>query len=216
MQNAIRKTISPAAHLDGYVVHVAGRSLVVRDGDVEITALRATSCLLQPVLGDRVLYAVLRAGQAYVLAVLERSDDEAPMRLGADRDLVIEAPAGRLDLVGAEGVGVASGAKLSMAAHAVEMKATEGTFALEDLYFLGKKVLAHATRGTIVGEVLETMAETVTQRAKRVLRVVSQVDQLRAGVADIEAKSALRIHSENSYMTAEKVVKLDGENIHLG
>ena len=96
------------------------------------------------------------------------------------------------------------------------MRADKATLALDDVLYVGRRLLARAAKSTLVGEVIETIAETVTQRAKRVLRVVSQIDQLKAGVADIEAKSALRLHAENSYMTAERVVKLDGENIHLG
>jgi hypothetical protein len=202
--------------LDGYVVHLAGRSVTLRDGEVEVRAARATSCLVEPVLGDRVLYAVLRDGRAYVLAVLDREEEDAPLKLAADRDVIIEAQGGRLDLVAAGGIGVATPDKLTMAAEAVEMRADKGTFALDDVLFVGRRLLARAAKSTLVGEVLETMAETITQRAKRVLRVVSQVDQLKAGVADIEAKSALRMHAENSYITAEKVVKVDGENIHLG
>lgn len=216
MFNAATKAESPSGLLDGYVVHVAGRSIVVRDGEVEIEATRATSCLVEPVLGDRVLYAVLRQGKAFVLSVLDRAEEDAVLRLTADRDVVIEAQGGRVDVVAAAGVGIASQEKVTVAAGTVEMRAERATFALDDVLLVGKKLLARAARGTLVGEVLETMADTVTQRAKRVLRVVSQVDQLKAGVADIEAKSALRLHAENSYMTAEKVVKLDGENIHLG
>ena len=215
MQSTAKQMAVMPGTSDGYVVHAAGRSVGVRDGETEVRAVRATSCLVEPVLGDRVLYTTLRDGRAYVLAVLDREDD-APLKLAADRDVVIESQGGRLDLVASGGVGVATPEKLTMAADAIEMRADKGTFALEDVLYVGRRLLARAQKSTLVGDLIETMAETVTQRAKRVLRVVTQIDQLKAGVADIEAKSALRMHAENSYVTAEKVVKLDGENIHLG
>lgn len=202
--------------VDGYVVYVAGASLTVRVGDAERTARRATSCLIQPILGDRVLVAGLADGSSFVLAVLERSEPDAKLEIALDRDAVLSVADGRLDLVAEKGVGIASQEAIAMSSDKLEVRTREATIALDDLFVMGKKALTRFARATVVGEVLETVADTITQKAKRALRVVSEVDQVRAGFADYAAEKAMRLHGDNAFMTAEKVVKLDGENIHLG
>ena len=50
------------------------------------------SCLLRPAPGDRVLVWAGSDGQSWVLAVLQRADEDAPAVLAASRPLAIEAP----------------------------------------------------------------------------------------------------------------------------
>jgi Protein of unknown function (DUF3540) len=50
----------------------------------------------------------------------------------------------------------------------------------------------------------------------RSLRTVEAMDQLRAGQIDHVAQGTLNLHGENAVVTAEELVKLDGEQIHVG
>lgn len=208
MQNLASKIVPPRAPSeDGYVVHVDGPVLTVRvrtesDDDVEVRARRALSCLVSPNLGDRVLLARLGDGSSFVLAVLEREEEDAELRIASDRSISIEAPAGRVDVVASEGISLVTAGKLSAS--------------FDTLMAVGQRVLADARKATLVGGVVETIADVLAQRLKRSTRVVTGVDQLRAGHADYQVDKALRIHSENAFVTASQVVKLDGENIHLG
>ena len=49
---------------------------------------------------------------------------------------------------------------------------------------------------------------------KRSYRAVEETDQLRAGQIDYVAKETLSLHGENALLTAEELVKVDGEQIH--
>jgi hypothetical protein len=95
-------------------VHQEFGVLVERAGARARVALRggerwaeiAPSCLLAPATGDRVL--VVHGGEeAYVLAVVKRAAG-AEARLTFDRDVSIEAPAGRLKLTAQEGMEITS------------------------------------------------------------------------------------------------------------
>ena len=106
MQNLAKKLdTTEATQLGGYVVK-AGPRLVVRVGHstsaTDYEAKRATSCLLDPVLGDHVLLAVFGDGRAFVLAVLERTE-EGPATASLDRDLTLRVPNGQINLVAKEG-----------------------------------------------------------------------------------------------------------------
>jgi hypothetical protein len=201
---------------DGYVVHVEGPRMTVRVGDDDVRARRALSCLVTPELGDRVLLAQVRDGTWFVLAVLDRSED-GPVRVGtSDRSLSIEAADGRVDIVAPEGVGVATHGNLRVTSATAEVHTGAASMTFDTLTTLGRRALSHIKKSTVVGEVLETVADVVAERLKRSYRVVREIDQLRSGTIDHQADKALRVHAENAFITAAEVVKLDGENIHLG
>jgi hypothetical protein len=42
------------------------------------------------------------------------------------------------------------------------------------------------------------------------------MDQLRAKRVDYTAEKSMHLHGENTLMTADSLVKLDGEHIHMG
>ncbi len=224
MSNLQRKFAVEHGH-SGYVVGVEGPFVRVRvdgahghqiDDEVELRAQRAVSCLVAPELGDHVLLGAVRDGRTFVLAVLEREDEELGLRVSTERNLVLESTSGRVDVVGASGVGVASAERVSIDSRDLTVRAEEAKVQLTELLYLGRRVLANAAKTTWVAETIETIADTLTQKFARAHRVVSEFDQLRAGHIDYAAQKAVRVHSQNTFLTAEQVVKLDGENIHLG
>jgi hypothetical protein len=67
-----------------------------------------------------------------------------------------------------------------------------------------------------VTEVLELVAERFSQKAGRSYRTVADVDQLRAGAIDHSATDAMTLGARNTVVTAEQLLKVDAEQIHLG
>src|SRR4051812_2990278 len=108
MQNLAKKLdTAETTQLSGYVVRVEGRAFAIRYEGGECRAAQAVSCLIDPVLGDRVLFVALADGSAFVLAVLER-EEEGAATVSMDRDLTFRVPNGRFDVVTKEGVGLVS------------------------------------------------------------------------------------------------------------
>lgn len=217
MQNLAKKLdTKEASQLAGYVVRASGPALTVRvDDGVEYEAKRATSCLLDPVLGDHVLMAVLGDGRAFVLAVLERTE-EGPATASFDRDLTLRVPNGQVNLVAKEGVGIISTGDVSIVGAAIDMKAVEGRISVERLAVLGKQLLAEAGSVKLVAGALDSVLDRWVQKVKRAYRTVEELDQLRAKRVDIAAEKSMHLHAENALVTAAELVKLDGEHIHLG
>jgi len=170
------------------VITVDGR-LVVRLEGAEHEARRAKSCLVAPELGDRVLCAI-EGQDVFVLAVLS-GDPTSETRITAPTELVIDAPR-------------------------VSLRAEEANVAVGRLGFFGEWVSAHAKKFQVLAEELDSTAEVVMQRAKRVFRMVEDVDQTRAGTIDVRAEGLAAIRSENTIISARVLAKIDGEQINLG
>lgn len=216
MQNLAKK-LEPAeaTQLSGYVVRVEGGGVVVRADRGELRARRAMSCLLDPALGDRVLVAVVEDGSAFVLAVLERQDDGAAA-VTMDRDLAFRLPSGRFDVVAKDGVGLVSTGEVSVVAGGVEVKAVDGRLSIDRITALGRHLLAEVANVKVVAGAIDSVLDRFTQRVKRSHRIVEEMDQVRAERIDYSAEKSMHLYAENALVTAEELVKLDGENVHLG
>ncbi|WP_437753543.1 DUF3540 domain-containing protein [Sorangium sp. So ce1389] len=198
----------------GAVLRIDGAAYIVETDDGEIRARRATSCLLEPAAGDMVLLAVVN-GTHYILAVLER-EEGAPARLVSEGDLHIRLQRGSLGLSAPDGVHVASGKDLSMAASTFRVQAREGHVALGVLSFVSEMARAEIDRAKLIGRSLDAQLERLMQRVKRSYRIVEEADHVRAERIDYAAKGGLAMHGENAKITASHVVKIDADQIQVG
>ncbi|WP_437925189.1 DUF3540 domain-containing protein [Sorangium sp. So ce291] len=196
------------------MLRVDGSAYIVETEDGEVRAKRATSCLLEPAAGDLVLLAAVN-GAHYILAVLER-EQGAPSHLVCEGDLQIRLQRGSLGLSAPDGVHVASGKDLSMAASTFRVQAREGHIALGLLSFVSETVRAEVDRAKLIGRSLDAQLERLMQRVKRSYRIVEEADHVRAERIDYAAKGSLAMHGENAKITASHVVKIDGDQIQVG
>ncbi|WP_437977826.1 DUF3540 domain-containing protein [Sorangium sp. So ce295] len=216
--NVARKieTIEPEAAKQeaGRVVRAAGGAFVVATGSAELEARRAVSCMVEPAAGDVVLVSVLPERGAYILAVLERQGSDLCVVL--DGDLHVKLPRGRFVLGAAEGVTLASGKEVGVVAGELKVNARRGSLLVESLSYLGTAVQAEIEKAKVKAAAFDASFERVTQRLKRVYRFVEELEQLRAERVDYVAKKNMSLRGENTLVTAEELVKLDGAQIHLG
>lgn len=199
----------------GSVLAAADGGFVVRTASGERKARRAVSCLVEPEVDDRVLIAFEPGGPAFVLAVLER-EAGATATWAHDGDVNIRVGRGRLAMAAPEGVTVISGQDVSVISGSVKMTATDGEFALDRLTVLSSLVRAEIGKTKVFGESVDTLVGRVTQRVKRAFRFVEEIDQLKTKRIDYTASQVAQIHAGNAVVSAEELVKVDGEQIHLG
>ena len=171
------------------------------------------SCLVQPEPGDLALIARTRQG-LFVLAVLERAGD-APMRLALGAEAEIAAP-GTLRLTGGEGIAFASPGTVGMTSTTLELRATQARVLFDELTHVGRAVTAHVEKLRFVGDVLETLAERLLTRVRRSFRFVTEGEHLRAGEIDLRAEQTLMLRGQTAFVTAETLVKVDADQIHMG
>ncbi len=189
--------------------------------DIEVegarhAAVRAVSCLVEPLVGDTVLASSNgSAGAWHVLSVLER-EHATPTTLSADGDLAIHLPSGKLDVVTKDGAAVTSGGSIDLTSPRLAAQAVEADLRFESATASGRtaQVLFEAVKVSVEGA--ELLADRVTTRARQAMRILTELDQLRARCVDYVAKKSLRMHAENTIVTAEGIAKVDAKNIHLG
>ncbi|HOI15056.1 MAG TPA: DUF3540 domain-containing protein [Geobacteraceae bacterium] len=185
----------------GTVDRISEGFLEVRSSTGTFRASRAFSCLLAPEVGDVVLLAGPRDRGLYVLAVLERPGCGAA-RLSTEGDLSIEVRSGRLAVSAAEGLDFVSRKAISIASDRLEARAREGS-----LFFGSVRLIAGA---------VDSAFERLRQTVRHAFRTVQEIDHLRAGQIDYSAEGNLRLHGENTLMTARELVKADAKQIHVG
>lgn len=198
-----------------------GRVVSASDGRVEVDvggraweATRAVSCLEAPREGDLVLLTTLAEGGCFVLAVLAR---EAPgHRLAFDGDVELAVPEGSLRVVAKEGVEVLTAGRLGATADEVDVNARRAGLAVQTVSFVGHTVETEVKRARHVAEQVDRVAERVVERAGRVFRYVSGLDHLRADATDWVVAKLFNVHARSAMVTAEEIVKVDGEQIHMG
>lgn len=191
---------------DGIMVDDGGRTRLVR---------QATSCLIEPELGDLVLLAVpANDPGGYLLAVLEREGKQAT--IAAAGDLVITAPRGRVSVAASEGVELATPKQLGVRADELHVQARSGRVFLDECAAIVRSMFASLTKLTHVGEVLELLVDRVTQRSKHSVRAIEGLDHTQAQNVDLQAHNLVRVRADQTVINGSEVVKVDGGQIHLG
>jgi hypothetical protein len=214
---------NPARRLDrqGVVQEIGTIRALDKDGwlvETDVGALRArraTSCLVEPAVGDLVLVAAQSSGKSYVLAVLER-EAGAAATVAVEGDLTVRVGAGQFTVAAQEGVRLVSAAEVSVASAAVRVDTRDAGVAVERLHFLGSFVRAEVQKVKLVAESFDAVLDRWLLKVKRSYRTVEEFDQLRAARIDYVAEQEMNLHAKNALLTAEELVKVDGEQLHLG
>ncbi len=178
-------------------------------------ARRAVSCLVEPAVGDTVLVTVLATGECYVLAILERPEATATT-LTVPGDLNVSLPGGRFVVAARESVELAAGREVSVAAGRVSVNAVDGSVALQKLSLLAGLVRGEAESVKVVAAAIDTAVGRLTERIGRSFRTVEESDHLRANHIDYRAKEHLSLHADAALVSANELVKVDAEQIHIG
>jgi len=196
------------------VVTATDDGLRVRGDDGETrVVLRAVSCLVAPREGDRVLISGAGA-EWYALAVLQREDDA--VELEADGDLTVRSRRGAVSVAAASEVRLMAGEAVRLAAGEVSVDAGRMQLAARAVEHIGALVSAQVDTVKVLAKAIDTTAERVTQRAKRVFRFVEELDALRAGNVDQAVSELWQLRAKDAMLTARHLVKMDGDQIHMG
>lgn len=216
MENLARRIHPEAVQQDvGTMLPAAAGALQVAISGVAHEARRAASCLLEPEPGDLVLVTLVPGRGCYVLAVLERQE-AARGRLVHMGDLELQLPAGRLTVAATQGMSVVSGKDVSCVTGTLHAHAAEAEIFLERSSFLGRLARVEVETVKVLGRFFDSVLERFSQRVRRSFRKVEELDQVRAEHLDYTANQTASVRGHNTLLTAEQLVKLDGDQVHLG
>lgn len=203
-------------------VHAAGQVTAVDGGLVSvrlpiglIQGHIAASCLVQVSPGDRVLVSGESAEDAFVIAVLQRHAD-TPLPLRVEGDCHLEVSEGRLHIGASRGVQIDGGTDLKLSAAELLVHAAKTRLVSGQISVIGRALQATLEQVACVGSRVELVCQNLLQRLAHSVREVEGMDHVRSGQIDYQAKENLSLRGKNTLMTARELVKVDGDQIHLG
>lgn len=216
MDNLARKqSLLGASQESGTLLRCEGEDFIVRTDRGDWRAHIAASCLLHPEPGDRVLLVILEPNGCYILAVLDRGTEQAS-RLRFTGDLSLELPDGRLDISAGGGLDLSTPASLSLSAGELRLSATETSLISRQVDLVGGLLRAEWQEVKALAQSCDSIFERVVQRVKHAYRFVTDTDYVRTGRMDYAAEQSVRVHGKDTLITAERLAKMDGDQIHLG
>lgn len=205
-------------HLDGEVLAVEDNQTWFRVGTAtgELRARRALSCLVWPEVGDRILTSVGLTDEPFLIAVLERSTG-APLRLVLPGETQVEVASGAGMSLRVDGqLTFGSRTGINMDAPAVGVSTSLLTLVTQRLSLIAREALASLRITRLVGDLIEASAESLNLRLDRSRRTVRDLDQVHAGSLELRAEQVAHLQSDTLLASAQRLVKIDGEQIHLG
>ncbi len=210
----LASVLAPPVAAAGIVIACDGRDAQVACNGGSIAARVAFSCLVRPEPGDRVLTS-READTVWILAVLDRPTD-APARMVVEGDIAITSARGSISLLSAQEVTIDAGIRARVTAQEIDLHAGVARFVIDELQQIGRRANLYVAKIRSVGEMVETFAEHILTRAKRGTRFIEESDQLRAGSVDHRAEGTLQLRAKTAFITADTVVRVDADQIHMG
>lgn len=199
----------------GIIVASDRNNILIRNSAGTYGAQRAVSCLVKPEIGDLVLFCITEADSVYILAVLERKE-ECSTTISVDGNLDLNVNGGHFNVTAVDGVALSSPRVLSMISPEINVNAAKSDVTVQQMTFTGNFFQATLKQIKLYADSFDSLLERLHQRIKRSYRFIEETDQLRADKIDHRAEELLQMHGRNTVINAKELIKLDGEQIHVG
>jgi hypothetical protein len=192
--------------------NVSGRIIKIQDGHIHIeyqgqiiNAQKAFSCLVEPKLHDTVLFCQDQHQQAYVIAILQREEDDS------------------MHLQLAPNTTLASSEKLTLHSEQINqlsvkslLKTKEATLDFQQGLIKGEKLHSHIRHIHSISDLINTMAKQAIQKFNTYVRKSETSDQVQAAQMGRKVDGLYTMNSKHTIMVSQKDTKIDGEHIHMG
>ncbi|WP_176061393.1 DUF3540 domain-containing protein [Paraburkholderia sp. BCC1876] len=188
--------------------------LLVVCAGTRLRCRRAFSCLIAPEIGDRVIVSHVEPQRPHVLAILNRPHGRSAC-IRIDGDLLIES-ASRIHIRAEQGLQLHADNDLALHGKHLALDADNATLVARKASITCAEFEGHTGVLRLIGKSLASVFERVVHIAKTSFRTVETVDHLRCAHLDYAASEAVRLHGKHTLLTAERLAKLDAQQIHLG
>jgi hypothetical protein len=98
----------------------------------------------------------------------------------------------------------------------ISMTAHKGDLRIDEALYTGKKLLGNIRHAKLIAERLETVAQTMIEKAQNLFQSVDELCQLKAGRMRTLVKKTFHFKSNKAFVKAEEDYKIRAEKIHLG
>lgn len=205
-----------ASLLIAMVVDVTESGVTIDLDGETVWATRSSGCLIDPRIGDQAVVLLLSPIRPVILAIIDSSSSlDNPRTMSFPGGVSILVSGGELSIRSPSGISITSG-------H-IEVKGEicQGTFSRlkvsgETLSFSGGILSFAARRITAIGRSIERVAEWLSDHAHMSNRTINTIDRSVSGQTQIESETVVSIQSETTLIQGRDLVRIDGDQIHLG
>jgi hypothetical protein len=178
-------------------------------------AVRAFSCMVEPMVNDIVLFSTDAAMQCHILAIIERPD-RTETRLAFPGDVTLNAGQGRVHLNGQQGISINSQQDINVATEEYTLIANKALFGVRSITAIGSKLVSKISNVQTIADTVETVASNLLQKLKNSFRQIEGVDQLKTQDSIHTVRNLYSMRTTQAAILAKKDIKVDGERIHMG
>lgn len=236
MHNDLHRTAPSAALADfalarATVTGVAGAWFFI-DGAPQDRALRATSCLLEPEVGDLVLVnsgaasqvvsspapaqaATLLGAAPFILAVLSRPHASSGVINFPGGARLLTTDDGSLQFA-ARDIQLAAGNRMDLSSPELTVRAAKGELVFGQLSAVAQALQARLGSLHCVAQNATSVVGRLVVRAINSFRQTEQLDDSRAGRVRMQVAERFALSAQHASVQAKGHVKIDGEKIDLG
>lgn len=175
----------------------------------------AFSCLVQPEVGDLVLYISDHGGKHFILGIVSRPE-RTSMHIRLPGETLVDNAAGSLSFKVSESINFLAQEKINSVSDEVLYKSNTATVDYGQLTARGEDLQASFGRISLVTGLISTLARQVINRCKSYIRQSQDSDQVKTAQMSREVSGLYSMDSKYTIMVSKKDTKIDGERIHMG
>ena len=113
-------------------------------------------------------------------------------------------------------VSLVSGAGAAVVAEDVSVSARSGEFMFDALSYVGRAVECRVESLWTTAREVEQTVRTLTQRLRNAFRFVEEHEEVQTNSTRYLVEDLLAMHTKNTDLTSEEIVKVTADQIHLG
>jgi len=98
----------------------------------------------------------------------------------------------------------------------LNIKYAQNKLELDEVDYLGKKLVTRVSRAKLSWGRVETLVDTLIQKARTSFTTVEELSQTKAGRMRMLVSGAFRLKAERAKLKTDKNIDIDGERINLG
>lgn len=174
---------------------------------------KAFSCLVQPQVQDTVLYSFDQYQQAFIVAILHRTEDsQLTVQLPANATIACDQ---NLTLRSGQHTSIIS-EQITQLSQKNVIKTDEAVMDFNNAVIKGSKLHSHIRHIHSISDLISTMAKQAIQKFGSYVRKSEVSDQVQAAQMGRKVDGLYTMNSKHTIMVSQKDTKIDGEHIHMG
>lgn len=164
-------------------------------GGIRCKGIRASSCLAIPQVGDSVLiFSDLH--NHWILAILSSTNKTKFSIEGSEFSI--------------------NAGKIAMIAKEIHSESDSWSASHNSLRIYASQIVANVISTEWLGKSISAWMDLISCNSRRTMRNVSEIEAVQCGNYDLQVKEAMALSSENAVITSEQLMKIDGDQIHVG